>query len=250
MINVSTGEFFGPFDLLLDLIKKSKYNIYEVKLSEITNEYINSINQLNIPADETADFILIATQLLYMKTTSLLSDIESDDDEEIELISEDELLKRLIEYERIKKVVIKLRDLEDIGLKKHYKLQEDLSRFSSNTENIVYNLEKLKETLEMIINSFLNEDIFKVDKILNIEEFSLEKYNEKIKIELIKNKILSITKMIKSIPNKSEVIIIFLSILELSKSKLLFIEQDLDTFEITVKINEVSNEQEGNKINN
>lgn len=250
MINVSTGEFFGPFDLLLDLIKKSKYNIYEVKLSKITNEYINSINQLNIPSDETADFILIATQLLYMKTTSLLSDIESDDDEEIELISEDELLKRLIEYERIKKVVIKLRDLEDIGLKKHYKLQEDLSQFSSNTENIVYNLERLKETLEMIINSFLNEDIFKVDKILNIEEFSLEKYNEKIKIELIKNKILSITQMIKSIPNKSEVIIIFLSILELSKSKLLFIEQDLDTFEITVKINEVSNEQEGNKINN
>ena len=74
MINVSTGEFYGPFDLLLDLIKKSKYDIYEIQISDITNKYIESLKQLDIPADETADFILIATQLLYIKTRSLIKD--------------------------------------------------------------------------------------------------------------------------------------------------------------------------------
>lgn len=102
MINVSTGEFYGPFDLLLDLIKKSKYDIYEIQISDITNKYIESLKVLNIPADETADFILIATQLLYIKTRSLIKDTSQEQEDE-DLISQDELVRRLVQYKKIKK---------------------------------------------------------------------------------------------------------------------------------------------------
>lgn len=242
MINVSTGEFYGPFDLLLDLIKKSKYDIYDIKLSNITNEYIESMNKLDIPANETADFVVIATQLLYIKTKTLIDDSSMDYDEE-DLVSEDELINRLIEYKKIKSIIPYLRDLENDGLKKHYKFQEDLSKYSHKNEEIIkYDVSELKKQIENIINLLLEVDEFKVDSILNIEEYSLEKYNIDIKLKLIKDKIISITNMLKKVKNKSEAIIIFLSILELSKNKTLVISQDYETLDIIVKLNEDINE--------
>lgn len=235
MINVTTGEFYGPFDLLLDLIKKSKYDIYEVKLSNITNEYLESINTMDIPVDETSDFILIATQLLYIKTRSLVKDtVEVEEDED--LISEDELLRRILEYKKIKSIIKDLRILEEEGSKRFIKLQEDLSVFKQDNVQIIYDIESLKVNLEYIIDLLLKDEEFKVEKILNIEEYSLEKYSADIKIRLIKNKILSITNMLKTIEKKSEAIIIFLSILELSKNKNINIFQDKETEEIVVEM--------------
>lgn len=237
MINVSTGEFFGPFDLLLDLIKKSKYDIYEIKLSDITNKYIKSLNELDIPSDETADFILIATQLLYLKTISLIKDTLESDEEDEDIISEDELLRRLIEYKKIKSVIPQFNELFEEGSLKHTKLQDDLSKYKENSDNIEYDISKLKHSFEDLIEILLKDDVFEVDEIMDREEYSLEKYNSKIKLRLIKEKIISITKLLKKVKTKSEAIVIFLSILELSKTKNLFISQDLETDEIIVEIN-------------
>lgn len=242
MINVSTGEFYGPFDLLLELIKKSKYDIYDVKISEITNEYINSINEMDIPADETADFILIATQLLYLKTKSLIKDTSEEDEDDEFLISEDELIRRLTEYKKIKSLIPYLREKEFGGLKKHTKFQEDLSKYAGKEKDFVYDVQKLKEQIELLINKYLNEDNFEVDNILDIQEYSLEEYNANIKLKLIKEKILSITNMLKNVESKAEAIIIFLSILELSKNNSLNIIQDTDSLEITVELKEELNE--------
>lgn len=238
MVNVTTGEFFGPFDLLLELIRKSKYDIYEVNLSDITNEYLHTIQNMDIPVDEVADFILIATQLLYIKTRSLIKDTLDNEENEDDLISEDELRKRLQEYKRIKSIIPKLRLLEDEGSKKYIKLQEDLSIYKEENIEIIYDIERLKFVLEELIAQFLSEDEFQVDKILNIEEYSLEKYTLDIKLKLIKEKMISISKMLKQVENKSEAIIIFLSILELSKTNNLSIIQDMDTFEISIKLKE------------
>lgn len=238
MVNVTTGEFFGPFDLLLELIRKSKYDIYEVNLSDITNEYLHTIQNMDIPVDEVADFILIATQLLYIKTRSLIKDTLDNEENEDDLISEDELRKRLQEYKRIKSIIPKLRLLEEEGSKKYIKLQEDLSIYKEENIEIIYDIERLKFVLEELIAQFLSEDEFQVDKILNIEEYSLEKYTLDIKLQLIKEKMISISKMLKQVENKSEAIIIFLSILELSKTNNLSIIQDMETFEISIKLKE------------
>lgn len=238
MVNVNTGEFYGPFDLLLELIRKSKYDIYDVSLSDITNEYLLTIQNIDIPIDEVADFILIATQLLYIKTKSLIKDTMLNEDVEEDLISEDELRKRLYEYKKIKSIIPKLRKLEEEGLKKHIKLQEDLSIYKEENIEIIYDIERLKFVLEELIAQFLSEDEFKVDKILNIEEYSLEKYTLDIKLKLIQEKMISISKMLKQVENKSEAIIIFLSILELSKTNNLSIIQDIDSLEISIRLKE------------
>lgn len=238
MINVSNGEFYGPFDLLLELIKKSKYDIYDVNISEITSEYLNTIQNMDIPVNEVADFILIATQLLYIKTRSLIKDSIENTDEDEELVSEEELKKRLFEYNKIKSIIPKLRILEEEGSKKFTKLQEDLSIYKENKVEIVYDLDRLKFVLEELISQFISNDEFNVDRILNIEEYSLEKYTTDIKLRLIKEKMLSVTKMLKKVENKSEAIIIFLSILELSKANNLYIIQEEDSNEISVLLKE------------
>lgn len=238
MINVSNGEFYGPFDLLLELIKKSKYDIYDVNISDITSEYLNTIQNMDIPVNEVADFILIATQLLYIKTRSLIKDSIENTDEVEELVSEEELKKRLFEYNKIKSIIPKLRILEEEGSKKFTKLQEDLSIYKENKVEIVYDLDRLKFVLEELISQFISNDEFNVDRILNIEEYSLEKYTTDIKLRLIKEKMLSVTKMLKKVENKSEAIIIFLSILELSKANNLYIIQEEDSNEISVLLKE------------
>lgn len=238
MINVKTGEFYGPFDLLLDLIKSSKYDIYDIQISEITNKYIESLKTLDIPADETSDFILIATQLLYLKTRSLLKDtIEHDDEDEV--ISQEELIEKLNKYKIIKSIIPNLRILEDEGMLKFFKFQEDLSEFQEKKEsNITYDVEKLKYYMEIIINKLFEDNDFKVDEILNREEYSLEKYNADIKIKLIKERFINITNTLRKVESKSEAVIIFLSILELAKTKNLIISQDNETLEILINIRE------------
>lgn len=245
MINVRTGEFYGPFDLLLELIEKSKMDIYNIQISEITNSYIEQINTIKIPADELTDFILIAASLLHIKTKALVKDsIELDEASDEEEISKEDLIKRLVEYKKIKQLALLLRQNEKIGLKKITKLQEDLSKYSEVIEEeIIYDINFLKLSLEAIILRSNIEEDFKVEKILNIAEYSLDEYSEKIKLDLLTKKIISISHMIKKVSNKSEAIIIFLSILELSKNKKLTIKQDDTTKEIIIKLCEEEDER-------
>lgn len=243
MINVKTGEFYGPFDLLLELIEKSKMDIYNIQISDITNSYIEQINTISIPADELTDFILIAASLLHIKTRTLVKDSIVQDEEEDEELTKEDLVRRLVEYKKIKKLAIYLRKLEQVGIKRHTKLQEDLTTFQSEVEEeIIYDVEILKLSLEAIILRSAIKTDFKVAKILNIDEYSLEEYYDKIKVDVLKNKIVSISKLLKKTDNKSEAIIIFLSILELSKNKQLKIYQDEDTREIVVKTYEEEDE--------
>lgn len=241
MINVTTGEFYGPFDLLLELIEKSKIDIYDIQISEITSSYIDSVNNMTIPSSEVTDFILIAASLLYIKTRTLIKDsveIEEDDEEEI---TKEELIRRLVEYKKVKKIALELRNNEAYGLSIHTKLQEDLSIYELKEEDeddLIYDSELLKSTLEsMIIKNSIETD-FKVERILNLDEYSLDSYNDKIRSQLLEKKILNITNMLKKIKRKSEAIIIFLSVLELSKRKELTINQDINTNEIVIVMNE------------
>ena len=98
---IKIENFEGPLDLLCHLIDKNKMNIYEINLSEITDqyiEYINAMEKMNL--EVTSEFILMASTLLYLKSKNLLP---SQVEEEQEL-TEEELLKRIIEYKKYKEI--------------------------------------------------------------------------------------------------------------------------------------------------
>ncbi len=238
MIEIKTKEFYGPFDLLLNLIGKSKIDIYDIEISEITSSYIDSLAQLNIGSDDLSDFITMATRLLTIKTKTLIKDSLEEEDEEEELTRE-ELITRLLEYKKFKEVSKKLRDYEKDGLLIYNKLQEDLNEFTSDKDQdlIVGDLSLLTKLLTGLIDrqeSFDEDKI--VDKILNIEEFSLEKYTSRISRQIREEKKINMTRRIGQAKSKSEAIIIFLSILELTKKELIRIYEEKE--EIIIKLNE------------
>ena len=91
--SITTQAYQGPLEMLLDLIEERKLSISEVSLSEVTDAYLAHVEKLpELPLGETAQFILIASTLLLIKSRTLLPSLELSDDERE---SVDELERRL-----------------------------------------------------------------------------------------------------------------------------------------------------------
>ena len=99
--SIKIDEFEGPLDLLCYLIEKNKLNIFDVKISDITDQYIDYINQMEqMNLEVTSEFIIMASTLLYLKSKTLLPK----DTVEEEELTEEELLQRIIEYKKYKEI--------------------------------------------------------------------------------------------------------------------------------------------------
>ena len=108
------SDFEGPLDLLLHLIKDAKLDIMSVKLAEITEQYLEYMQDLeSIDMDRASEFITVAATLIEIKSKHLLP-VETDDELEEE-DSEQLLLQRLREYELFKQTGARLREIEDIN---------------------------------------------------------------------------------------------------------------------------------------
>ena len=105
---IKIENFEGPLDLLCHLIDKNKMNINDIKLNEITDQYIEHINKMEeMNLEVTSEFLVMASTLIYLKSKSLLPK-EGDNEEEI---SEEELLRRIIEYKKYKEITKNLREM-------------------------------------------------------------------------------------------------------------------------------------------
>jgi len=97
------GDFDGPLDLLLFLIKKSEVNIYDIPIASITEQYLSFLSfAARVDLDTMTEFYLMASTLLYIKSRMLLP-LELDLDDEIE-DPRKELVEKLIEYQRFRKL--------------------------------------------------------------------------------------------------------------------------------------------------
>lgn len=79
---VKTGEWEGPLEILLDLIEKKKLHISVISLAEITDDYVEYLNShRDLPAATTAQFVLIASTLMLIKSASLLPNLKLTEEE-------------------------------------------------------------------------------------------------------------------------------------------------------------------------
>ena len=84
MDNLLIGDFEGPLDLLLHLIKKSKMEIFDIEISKITEEYINYINSMaELNLDIASEYLVMASELVEMKSKKLLPTHEEKEDEDL-----------------------------------------------------------------------------------------------------------------------------------------------------------------------
>ena len=102
-------NFEGPLDLLLTLIKKNKVSIWDIPIVEITDQYLEAISGIEkTMLDNTGEFIILASQLLYIKSKMLLPKDEDEDEED----PREELAQRLYEYKKFKEASHEMRKSE------------------------------------------------------------------------------------------------------------------------------------------
>ena len=102
-------NFEGPLDLLLHLITKNKVSIYDIPIVEITDQYMEAIQGIEeSQLDNTSEFLVLAAQLLYIKSKLLLPKDEEEEEED----PREDLAQRLLEYQRYKEASKELRRSE------------------------------------------------------------------------------------------------------------------------------------------
>ena len=111
--NFRLGEFDGPLDYLLFLIKKNEINIYDIPIAEVTEQFLEYLDYaVSTDLDSLTEFYAMAADLLYIKSRMLLPVESVFDDEEIE-DPRQELVDKLIEYQKYKKLSVLMEERED-----------------------------------------------------------------------------------------------------------------------------------------
>lgn len=215
--NLKLENFEGPLDLLVHLIEKNKMDIYDVRLIDITDQYLEYINEMERQnLDVTSEFLVIASTLVYLKSKELLPK-EADNEAEL---TEEELLHRIIEYKRYKDISLKFKEMYIENCKRFFKLPEKIKLPKQVLEEdydaklIAENYKRLMENIEVK----MNKNSENIEKIALKETYSVtSKVKEIFKVlskkpRFIFGKLFSV----KTKP-KEEVITAFTGVLELTR---------------------------------
>ncbi|MCB0085653.1 MAG: segregation/condensation protein A, partial [Caldilineaceae bacterium] len=148
---VTLPAYEGPLDLLLQLIEKHELDINEISLVAVTDQYLSTIERLEeIEPGALADFLVIASKLLYLKSVSLLPKPQPPLDDEEEDVG-DALIRQLLEYRQFKQAAQMLHEREEQGLRVYVRTapKPDLER-RLDMSNV--DVHKLHQALRRVLN--------------------------------------------------------------------------------------------------
>jgi segregation and condensation protein A len=214
---VKLDIFEGPLDLLLYLIKKDEIDIYDIPIERITNQYLEYLDAFKVlDLDIAGDFVVMAANLIYIKSRSLLPRDQQPPEEGAE---EDdprwELVRQLIEYKKFKDAAADLqrRELNQEGL---------FSRVAAAPEQVAER--PLGEvSIFDLINAF-NSALKRLTKPEDLREIFEENFTVSDKIELIMKMTaagvpLSFSELFATAASRTEIVVTFLALLELVRLK-------------------------------
>ena len=232
---IKIENFEGPLDLLCHLIDKNKMNIYDIKISEIADQYIEYINQMEENNLEvTSEFLVMASTLLLMKSKGLLPNQVEVEEE----LTEEQLIQRIIEYKKYKEITSKLRANYEEFSKRFFKVAEVIELPKQKLE-IEYSKELLPDIYKSIIvrnNEKVNQNAKNIEKIAIVETYTVASKVKEMFKELVRrpkfvfNKLYSLSKC-----NKQEVVTAFTGLLELSRRNKVITVQETLFGDITVE---------------
>lgn len=218
-------NFEGPLDLLCYLIDKNKMDIYKVSISDITDQYLKYLKeQESLNLEIASEFLVMASTLLLIKSKGLLPKAVEDEAE----LTEEELLRRIIEYKKYKEISKVFKERITVYSKRLYKLPDKVELPKQHFE-VEYTQEdivkKYKELLAKNENK-KNEQAINIEKIAVYDTYSVAEKVKDIFRELIRkqkfifNKLFSISEK-----PKAEVVTAFTGVLELSRRNKITVEQ-------------------------
>ena len=237
---IKIENFEGPLDLLCHLVEKNKMNIYDISISEITDQYIDYINSMQkMNLEVTGDFLLMASNLLYIKSKILLP-VEKKDDEESEEDLKEELILRIIEYKKIKEVTEALKQNNEKFSLFHYKLPEKITFEKTRPKLEVEYPSDLLPSVFMKISeenmNKINHRASDVNRLIASEKVTVKSKIKDILKGILKNGNVIFNKMFDlKKKSKIEVITAFMAMLELNRASKVSIEQEYNFGDINLK---------------
>ncbi len=245
---VKLTQFEGPFDLLVYLIENARMSIYDIKISEITKQYIDYLEEMKeLEVEVATEFMILAASLLEIKSKMLLPKMTIDG---TTLVDEDpraELIERLVEYRKFKALSETLSERELIGRTIFTKPQEDLAQYTHEADEY---LTLDIEHFVVAFNKFLLRKKKEGDIKREYEHREKEKITTEAKFDFIKkifemdaNKKVDFYSLVNEREDKYDVALSFSSLLEMVKQNRLWAEQDLIFGPITVGASENLNKE-------
>lgn len=224
--DLKLDNFEGPFDLLFHLIEKNEMDIYDIKISEITDQYLDYLMEMDkMDMEIASEFLVTAATLLHIKSRLLLPKVEEDEEP---VDPRTELVLQLLEYQKCKTAATFLKQQHPKG---DLYLYRDESGEDFGKTEIRYELDKgILKDIYVELNERnkkkRNKKAQYVDAILRHEKFTVSRKIKEIVSLLIKKSKISFFGDIKKeeIP-KLEIIVGFLSMLELAMAKKALLEQ-------------------------
>ena len=234
---VTIENFDGPLDLLLHLIKEQDIDIYDIKIEEITEQYldyIRAMKELNLSV--ASEYLVMATELIEMKSKMLLPKKVIEIDDEYEEDPREVLIERLLAYKKYKEVTSEFKNLELTRKQVFTKEPENLSYYAKEQDNkeelgisdlikAFNELLKKKELDKPIATKITKKELSVTEKVIKIRRILKEK--KQINFEELFE-----------VATKEEVITSFLSILEMVKKDEITLKQDGNFKSIVISLKE------------
>lgn len=220
------GDFEGPLDLLLHLLKQSKMDITDIKIVEITEQYLDFLKEMEeMNLDIASEYLVTAAELIEMKSRYLLPKPPKEETDEFEESPEEELKRRLLEYQKYKESVSSFKELEQKRSNYYTKTPE---------KRDIYTTEKLENTENLTAYDLLNA----LSKLLERKEYSKPLNTKITKKELsVSDRVAKIRNILKKEKRveflslfeeltRPYIVVTFLGILEMAKDKEIILKQD------------------------
>lgn len=233
-IAVKLNVFEGPLDLLLHLIEKNKFNIFDIPIVEITEQYLDYVgNMKESDLDVMSEFLVMAATLISIKAKMLLPKHEEDEEDEED--PRTELVRRLLEYKMYKYASYELKDMELDAEKAYYKqatIPEEVLSYKEEIDpsEVVGDVTLAK--LNEIFSQVMKRTVDRVDPIrskfgtIEKEEVRIEDKMEEIRSSIKGLKGINFKTLLEVQASKINIIVTFLAILELTKMGHIAIRQD------------------------
>lgn len=231
---ISIDNFEGPLDLLLHLVKEANIDICDISIEEITDKYLDYIkHQENCDINISSSYLVMAAELMYLKSKSLLPTSEKEDDVADEEFTRENLINRLIEYKRYKELTPVFRTLEEERKKIYIKGPEKISDY---TDNHLIGEESIDDLLQAFRNFLERKDLEKpLETTITSREYSVRERKDSIR-NVLKSKGKAYLDDLFEEYNKPYIVVTFLSVLEMVKEKDIVVCQDKNFDKILLEL--------------
>ncbi len=220
---IKLNVFEGPYDLLLFLIRRGEVDIYDIPIARITKEYLEYIDAMRaLDLEIAGEFIVMAATLMRIKAKMLLP-VHVDEDEEAE-DPRNELVRSLLEYQRIKDASGKIEDLE--YFRRDFFIRGNTQKdFCSDIPEEEFELQMNIYELVVAYNQILKRESKSKHHFVEPEPVTIENQMDQILSILESEERISFQRHLMDIKDTIIIVINFLAILELAKRRMITIAQ-------------------------